>query len=92
MLTNATNADECRIGDIEDETGTRVIISRTEPVVIVEGSRSRREKARPLRMHVRLECMSSVVLKYYYNSQISCTKALQISGLGPHTSANGCDG
>jgi hypothetical protein len=44
-----TNADVCRIRDIEEETGTRVIMSRTEPVVIVEGSRSRREKACPLR-------------------------------------------
>jgi len=34
-----------RIRDIEDDTGTRIMMSREEPVVIVEGSRARREKA-----------------------------------------------
>lgn len=34
-----------RIREIEAASGTRVVMSREEPVVIVQGSRARREKA-----------------------------------------------
>lgn len=48
-----------RIRDIEEETGTRVTMSREEPVVIVEGSRSRREKAWEL-IQAQMDLMDEV--------------------------------
>lgn len=48
-----------RIREIEDETGTRVLMSRNEPVVIVEGCRSRREKAWEL-IQAQMDLMDEV--------------------------------
>ena len=48
-----------RIRDIEQEAGTRVLMSRDEPVVIVQGSKARREKAWEL-IQTQMDLMDEV--------------------------------